>query len=168
MSILLPMTIALVAGLQEMTSERPGDVSDTRVVVAFADEDTASAVDWVVDRPDGIRLTWVYTVHRNGTPETNWATPAYNWNAVDFDCEGRGIRLSMSRLYRTNGDPLVRDYGREGPFEDIDGDPRKVALWSAACTNDVRPVYRDWFMFMEAYGLNDGREPRVPTGPLFP
>jgi hypothetical protein len=167
MSILLSMTIALVAGLQEMTSERSGDVSDTRVVVAFADEDTTSAVDWVVDRPDGIRLAWVYTVHRIGTPETNWTTPAYNLDAVDFDCEGRGIRLSMSRLYRTNGDPLVRDYRREGTFEDIDGDPRKVALWSAACTHDVRPVYRDWFHFMEAYGLYDGREPRVPPGPRF-
>ncbi len=168
MPVVLPVMIALSLIPQEMTSARPGDMFDHRVVVAFADEDVASAVDWWVDRPDGIRLAWVYTVHRGGTPDTNWTTPAYNWDAAQFDCEARGIRTSIWRLYRSNGDPLVRNYGPEEPFEDVDTDPRKLALWSAACTNDVRPVYRDWFHFMEAYGLNDGREPRVPPGPPFP
>lgn len=167
---MMPSLVLLALSLvpQEMTSERPGDVSDTRVVVAFAEQDVAGAVDWVVDRPDGIRLTWVYTVHRNGTAETNWISPAYNWDAVDFDCAGRGIRTTTTRLYRSNGDPLVRNYDREGPFEGVDSDPRKLALWSAACTNDVHPIYQDWFHFMEAYGLNDGREPRVPPGPMLP
>lgn len=150
---------------QELSSQRP-DFGDNAVVVAYADEEVATAVGGILDLTSGGKRTHAYTVYRKGTAESEWSTPAYSIGVVDFDCSGRAARQFTTSFYRGNGDPILT--GDETPeFAPItDEDPLLLGRFHAVCSSDERPVYGDFFLFMDAYGLNDGRAMRNPPGPM--
>lgn len=159
-------TIALATASQELTEARPADPNDIRVVVAYADAQIASAVGWNTQLADGSLGASVYTVFRRGTRETNWTTPAYTIDRIDFRCDERAFRIGVSRLYRANADPLVSPVDNDGPFRPVVDDILRARQIEVVCGTDRRPVYQDYFYFMRAYGLRDGRAPRSEPGPM--
>lgn len=162
----LLFAILLANASQDLSASRPSDSRDVRVLVVFADENMASAIGWSIALPDGSYRTSVYTVFSTGTRETDWTTPAYSTESVDFRCEDRTYRVGVSRLYRGNADPLVSIMDSDAEFKSITDDSLRERQLLAVCRTDPLPAYPSFMYFMEAYGLGDGRAPRSPPGPI--
>lgn len=168
---LLSLAVALLslAG-QQVTADRPGCCGvDDRVIVVSADENVAIALGRRLKLDDGSTRFFTYAVYRHGLPETEWTTPAYQEGALDVRCDERTARVAFLRLHRGNGDPLVsvRIANNDAPFFP-QTDPAVQRQFEVACSNDERVSYEHYGLFMEAYGLNDGRTPRVGPGPMVP
>jgi hypothetical protein len=159
-------TIVSATVMQDLSETRPSGPNDTRVVVAYTDGQIASAVGWNTRLADGSLAASTYTVFRHGTRETNWTTPAYTIDRIDFRCDERTFRVGGTRLFRGNADPLVSPGNNDGPFKPVDGDILRERQFAVVCGTDSRPVYPTFFYFMEAYGLGDGRAPRSEPGPM--
>ncbi|WP_156459658.1 hypothetical protein [Brevundimonas sp. Root1279] len=158
--------IAAMGASQEQSTLRPSGANDNRVMVAYADAQVASAVGWSTRLPDGSLGVSTYTVFRRGTRETNWTTPAYNIDRIDFRCDERTFRVGGTRLFRANADPLVSPVNNDGPFKPIEGDVLRERQFEAVCGTASLITYPTYFYFMEAYGLGDGRSARVEPGPM--
>ena len=163
----LMFAVVMLAPGQEMTTDRPQCCgSDNRVIVVSADEKVAVALGRGLTLDDGSIRFFTYTVFRRGVAASNWTTPAYIEGSIDVRCEERTARVGFSRLYRGNGDPIVSGpTGNEHPFTPI-SEPTIQRPFDVACGDDPRVSYEQPFVFMEAYGLNDGRHPRVGAGPM--
>lgn len=139
--------------------------SSNEVLVAYADHEVASAVGASDRLPNGTLRLHVYTVYRNGTPLSDGRTPAYSDEVVDFDCQSRTFRLLQSSFLRPNADTI--ETWRSAPLPvSVAGDAMRERQLNTACGTETRVQYGNYFLFMEAYGLNDGREPRSPPGPM--
>lgn len=165
------MTISELAPLatlltQVLTGERAVFPSN-EVVVAYADRETATAVGSPLTLPDGKLRLHVYTVYRNGVPLSDGRSPAYSDEWLDFDCHAKSFRLFRSSFYRPNDD-TVEMRNVEAPFVSVEGEFLRERQLETACGTAERPTYGNYFLFMEAYGLRDGRPPRSEPGPLVP
>lgn len=166
----LAAALVMLAGGQAVTTDRPQCCgSDNRVVVVSADRNVAVALGRGLELDDGSQRFFTYKVFRHGVPESNWTTPAYEEGAVDLRCEDRTARVVFKRLHRGNGDPLttVEITNNDAPFSPVT-DPALQRQFDVGCGDDPRVSYEQPFLFMEAYGLNDGRTPRVGSGPMVP
>jgi hypothetical protein len=153
---------------QAVTTDRPRCCgSDNRVIVVSADRNVAVALGSGLELDDGSQRFEIYKVFRHGLPETNWTTPAYQEGAIDVRCEDRTARIAYLTLHRGNGDPLttIRIANHDAPFSPI-ADPATRQQFDVACGTDERLSYENWGLFMQAYGLNDGRKPQVGPGPM--
>jgi hypothetical protein len=160
---LTTLVLALVFSGQALTSERPVN-DEPAVVVAYADNEKATAVGAAFRLDDGRLRAWAYTVFRNGSALSAGRTPAYSEEWIDFDCRNKSVRLHHGRFYRPNADPL-RPKPIPEMYEPVEGNVLREHQLDVACGTAERPQYPDYFRFMEAYGLNDGRTPRSPPGP---
>ncbi len=158
------LAFALVFSGQALTTERP--VNDApAVVVAYADNEKATAVGASFRLDDGRLRAWAYTVFRNGSAFSAGETPAYSEEWLVFDCRDESVRVHHAKYYRPNADPF-RPAPIPSGFEPVEGNVLRQHQLDVACGTAARPQYSDYFRFMEAYGLNDGRTPRSPPGPL--
>lgn len=164
----LAAAFAMVVGGQAVTTDRPQCCgSDNRVIVVSADRNVAVALGQGLKMDDGSQRFFTYKVFRHGVPESDWTTPAYEEGAVDLRCADRTARVVFKRLNRGNGDPLttVEFTNNDAPFSPVT-DPEVQRLFDVGCSDDPRVSYEQLGLFMEAYGLNDGRTPRVGPGPM--
>ncbi|MDI6624832.1 MAG: hypothetical protein QME55_08890 [Brevundimonas sp.] len=129
-------------------------------VVTHADRDEATAVN-IGDAfvPDGrdFKLALAYTVYRHGTAETRWTTPAYRLEFMAFRCADRTYRIRRSILFSGVADPAGPPNSDDGPYIDANADPRRSRQLDVVCdpaTGSELHRFRDYFRFMDAYGLN--------------
>ena len=134
--------------------------ADSDWVVTYADDDEATAVDVgdaFVPAGSDFKLAIAYTVYRYGTAETRWTTPAYRLEFLAFRCADRTYRVRRSVLYSGIADPAGLPGTDEGAYFAVDLDPRRSRQLDVVCnpsTADGLPRFRDYFRFMDAYGLN--------------
>ena len=159
------LTLFLSLSAQIPTSERP--IFPARdVIVAYADNERATAVGSALRLADGRLRLHVYTVYRHGVALSGGRTPAYSDEWIDFDCSAQTLRVFRSSFYRPNAD-TIEATNTQAPFVS-DGDLLRQHQLATVCGTSERPRYSDYFLFMEAYGLNDGRMPRSRPGPNVP
>ena len=150
--------------LQLLTGVR-ATYPNNEVLVAYADHEVASAVGAFNRLPIGSLRLHVYTVYRNGTPLSDGRTPAYSDEVIDFDCQSRTFRLLQSSFLRPNADTIETWKSAPLPVS-VAGDAMRERQLNTVCGTEARVQYGNYFLFMEAYGLNDGREPRSLPGPM--
>ena len=158
------LAISATLLIQLLTSERTV-FPRNEVLVAYADQDTATAVGSPLALSNGSLRLHVYTVYRNGVALSGGRTPAYSDEWVDFDCRAKSFRLFQSSFYRPNAD-TVETRNDQATFVSVDGELPRERQLETICGTAERPQYGHYFLFMEAYGLNDGRTPRSPPGAL--
>jgi|GEM_PF-2476532 len=166
----LAAALLMLAEGQAVTTDRPRSFrSDNRVIVVSADQNVAVALGQGFELDDGSQRFYSYKVFRHGVAESNWTTPAYEEGAIDVRCEDRTVRVVFQKLYRGNGDPIttVQFANTDAPFSRVT-DPALQRQFDVGCGDDPRVSYEQPFLFTEAYGLNDGRTPRVGPGPMVP
>lgn len=134
------------------------------MVVAYADQDMATAVGSPLALSNGSLRLHVYTVYRNGVSLSGGRTPAYSDEWIDFDCRAKSFRLFQSSFYRPNAD-TIETRNDQATFVSVDGELLRERQLETICGTAERPQYGDYLLFMEAYGLNDGRTPRSAPGP---
>jgi hypothetical protein len=157
------LILSVTLTLQIPTSER-AIFPAHNVLVAYADDEKATAVGAAFPMPDGSLRLHVYTVYRHGNALSGGRTPAYSDEWLDFDCGAKSVRIFQSSFYRPNGD-TVEDRNTRAPFVSVGEDLLRERQLEAACGSAERLQYDNYFLFMEAYGLNDGRTPRSQPGP---
>ena len=148
-----PFLIAVVLSSQVLTAH-------TDWVVTHADDGEATAVnvgDAFVPAGQDFNLAVAYTVYRYGAAETLWTTPAYRLEFLAFRCADRTFRVRRSVLYSGVSDPVESPDSDEGAYFAADTNPRRSRQLDVICdpsTAEGLPRFRDYFRFMDAYGLN--------------
>jgi hypothetical protein len=109
-------------------------------------------------------LISTFTVHRQGTEESGWTTPAYTREFIAFRCRDRTFHLRSTERSSGVHDP-IRTSDTSGAFISVTTDPKRERQAEAVCR--PRSEFTDGFpttvAFMQAHGL--WRQPEV-TPPL--
>lgn len=103
--IISELALSATLVIQLIPSER-AVFPDHQVLVAYADQEVATAVRIPQVLPSGKLRVHVYTVYRNGVALSGGRTPAYSDEWVDFDCREKTFRLFQSSFYRPNADTV--------------------------------------------------------------
>lgn len=164
--VISALILTVTLSLQTPTSERAIYPAHP-VLVAYADSEKATAVGAALPLEDGGLRLHVFTVYRHGTSLSAGRTPAYLDEWLDFDCTAKAVRVFQSSFYRPNAD-TIESLKPQAAFVSVEGDSLREHQLDAACGTAERPQYPNYFLFMEAYGLNDGRTPRSSPGPTVP
>lgn len=114
-------------------------------------------------------LAAAFTVHRQGTEESGWTTPAYTREFIAFRCRDRAFHLRDTERSSGVHDP-IRTSDRSGVFISVTTDPRRERQAEAVCRprSEHTAGFPSTFAFMLAYGLTELPEPTPPLRGIQP